>query len=114
MPYIDREKARAYKKAWNKQFYEKNKKQEIARVTKRKMDVRKWLNEYRGTMACHRCGESDPVCLDFHHRDPKTKDFRVGDTKAMGWGKKRLLVEIQKCVVVCANCHRKLHAKSAK
>ena len=114
MPYIDREKARLYKQKWNKEFYLKNKKQEIARVAKRKLVLREWLNDYKSKLACERCGESHPACLDFHHTNPGEKDFTIGNVKEHGWSRNRLLTEIQKCVVVCANCHRKLHAKVAK
>lgn len=114
MPYIDREKQRLYKQRWNKEFYRKNRKQEIARVARRKAALRDWLNKYRTSIACHKCGENHPACLDFHHKDPAAKDFSVGDMKAMGWSKDRLLVEIKKCVVVCANCHRKIHAALRK
>ena len=114
MPYIDKEKARLYKQKWNKDFYQKNRKAEMARVAKRKEELRGWLDTYKTSLACELCGENHPACLDFHHRDPKLKDFSVGNVKEHGWSKKRLLHEIQKCMVVCANCHRKLHAKVAK
>ena len=114
MPYVDREKGKAYKKKWNTEFYKKNKKKEIARVAIRKAKLRDWLDQYRSAITCQKCGENHPACLDFHHQDPSTKDFSLGDARAMGWGKKRLLAEIQKCVVVCANCHRKLNSKLTK
>lgn len=60
-------------------------------------------------LVCIRCGERDFYCLEFHHRDPKTKLFTVGQHfNHMAWG--RVLEEIAKCDVLCANCHRKLHA----
>ena len=114
MPYVDREKQKEYKNAWNKEYYRRNTKQEIKRVATRKAKLRDWLNEYRKSTSCSVCGESDPACLDFHHTNPKEKEFSLGDTKASGFSKKRLLNEIQKCVVVCANCHRKAHARSVK
>lgn len=114
MPYVNLEKRRLYNQKWNKEFYRKNKKQEIARVAKRKADIRDWLTEYRRKISCQNCGENHPACLDFHHTDKEEKDFTIGNARAMGWSKKRLLLEIQKCVVICANCHRKLHAKEAK
>ena len=111
MPYVDEEKRRLYNRKWNQTFYRKNRKQEIARVAKRKQQLRDWLDEYKAKLACELCGENDPVCLDFHHKDATAKDFTVGAIKGFGWGKERVLNEIQKCMVVCANCHRKLHAK---
>lgn len=55
------------------------------------------------------CGEQTLCCLDLHHLDPSTKRVKVN--KAIKhFGIKGLLVEIGKCVVLCANCHRKHHA----
>jgi hypothetical protein len=56
------------------------------------------------------CGESDPVCLDFHHRDPSIKSFEIArGVKCRSL--EAVQAEIAKCDVVCANCHRKRHAK---
>ncbi len=56
--------------------------------------------------ACTVCGiEDSPAIYDFHHRDPGNKDFSISQGKT--WAKIEL--EIQKCDLVCANCHRKLH-----
>lgn len=74
---------------------------------------RVWLHGLKAEVGCHICGESDPVCLDFHHKDPEEKLFTIG----MSSGRKRsvLLSEIAKCEVLCSNCHRKLEwAKSQK
>jgi hypothetical protein len=56
-----------------------------------------------------RCGESHPATLDFHHRDPNEKDFLLSSAARNGWGKERILREIEKCDVICSNCHRKEH-----
>lgn len=56
---------------------------------------------------CVRCGESDLSCLDFHHRDRETKDADA--TGMRRFSLKRMLAEIAKCDVLCANCHRKHH-----
>ena len=56
---------------------------------------------------CVKCGEQDVACLDFHHRDPLEKEGHIGEFRKFGI--KRLLAEIAKCDVLCANCHRKYH-----
>jgi len=46
--------------------------------------------------------------LDFHHRDPLKKDFALGrGAKRKSWETAKL--EIDKCDLVCSNCHRELH-----
>jgi hypothetical protein len=53
-----------------------------------------------------KCGESDPVCIDFHHREGK----EIAISRAIrAFGPKRLREEIAKCDMICSNCHRKLH-----
>ncbi len=56
------------------------------------------------------CGITDPIVLDFHHRDPSEKKTNVARFGRGGWSLKRIDEEIAKCEVVCANCHRRLHA----
>lgn len=51
------------------------------------------------------CGQTFPMCvMDFDHRDPSLKCFGIGQYKEGSVTK--LLAEIAKCDVVCANCHR--------
>ena len=56
-----------------------------------------------------KCGESDPIALDFHHRNPEEKEFNIGQALTRRVSLVKLLEEVAKCDVMCANCHRKLH-----
>jgi hypothetical protein len=59
---------------------------------------------------CAICGQSFPVAaMDLHHVDPSTKAFNIGRGIKLS-GRKRLQEEIEKCVALCAVCHRLLHA----
>lgn len=55
---------------------------------------------------CVICKYDNPVGLQFHHVDPFHKDFEI--SASTSW--KRILVELEKCVLVCANCHLEIHA----
>ena len=57
---------------------------------------------------CYFCSEAEPVCIEFHHTDPKSKDFDVANSRARSLAV--LQKEIDKCIPVCSNCHKKLHA----
>lgn len=62
--------------------------------------------------SCTKCGYSRCVdAMDFHHRDPTTKDFQIG---AGGVYHRFEIVklELDKCDLLCANCHRELHASA--
>lgn len=60
--------------------------------------------------SCLRCGESDAAALDFHHLDPSAKNGEVARMARSGAAAKAR-AEAAKCVILCANCHRKLHAR---
>ncbi len=56
---------------------------------------------------CAKCGDTRPYVLDFHHKDKDDKDFTIGKMKKGAY--ETLQKEIDKCVVLCANCHREFH-----
>ena len=67
------------------------------------------LVEYKGGK-CERCGYDKCIdALEFHHLDPNEKDFGLscGDTRSL----EKLKKEADKCIMVCANCHREIHAE---
>jgi 5-methylcytosine-specific restriction endonuclease McrA len=81
----------------------------IQAVTKRRRKLREMAKEYKGGK-CMICGYSKyKGALDFHHLDPSKKNFGIsvrGLTRS--WDK--IKAELDKCILVCANCHRELHA----
>ncbi|HEY1074630.1 MAG TPA: hypothetical protein VGE59_02925, partial [Patescibacteria group bacterium] len=95
---------------WNRTYYENNRLLERGRILERKKSIAEKLAFLKSSKSCCVCGESSSVCLDFHHLDDKTKSFNLSDVKSWGWSMKKVEAEIEKCVVLCANCHRKVHA----
>jgi hypothetical protein len=69
-----------------------------------------WFRSIKSQSGCIKCGENDIRCLDFHHRDTNEKDSNVSRMLVM-YGKQRILKEMEKCDILCANCHRKEHFK---
>lgn len=69
---------------------------------------KKLLWRYKKLCKCALCSESEPVSLDLHHKNPKEKDF--DPSSLVSYSTETLKAEIRKCVVVCSNCHRKIHA----
>jgi hypothetical protein len=70
---------------------------------------RKWLVDYKKKLKCVRCDESHPATLTFHHKNNLEKSFEIGNAIKLGVSLKRLVSEIEKCEVLCANCHAKEH-----
>lgn len=94
----------------NREWY-KEKSEQIK--TKRKIylqEKRKWYDEYKQTLKCSKCEENHPSCLEFHHIDPKKKDFSISNALIqLNLNKIDILKEIDKCIVLCSNCHKKHH-----
>jgi len=69
----------------------------------------KYVQDYKSANPCIVCKEAEPICLDFHHVDPSEKTENVSSLLRKG-SINAVKEEIAKCVMLCANCHRKLHA----
>ena len=90
----DKEKKKPYRKQW-------------ARDAKNRLLA--MTDEIKQQQGCAYCKEKDVVCLDFHHTETN-KDASVGNLINQRNSLASIIAEIQKCEVVCSNCHRKLHA----
>ena len=90
-------------------WYHSNPENRIHAVEKNKRNrhkVAEWLENYKRGLSC-KCGENHPACISFHHEGGK--DFNIGGAARKGYSISRILSEIKKCIVMCENCHRKLH-----
>ena len=101
-PIVNRETQR--------RWYKNNRDKGCANTKLQREKKLKWFRELKLNYRCIVCGEDEPYCIDFHHLDPKNKLFGVGATNAQRYPKQKILDEIKKCVPLCSNCHRKLHA----
>lgn len=82
-------------------------------VSRRRQKLREMAREYKGNK-CAVCGyKKCPSALEFHHRDPKKKDFGLS-VKGLTRSWDKIKEEIDKCTLICANCHREIHAGLAQ
>lgn len=101
------EKVRAYARA----YYRANPEKHLGvrlKTTKTMNKKKELIATYKSTHPCS-CGESHPAALDFHHIDSAIKDGNIS-YMVRNNTLQELSEEISKCVVLCSNCHRKLHA----
>ena len=70
-----------------------------------------WIAVYKEKQGCVRCHIHDPRVLEFHHKDTSQKEFNIADYYYSQFSHEKLKLEIAKCTVICANCHRILHAE---
>jgi len=94
-------------KETKKVYYENNKEKLIQYQIDRYQELSLKFNNWRKTLKCSRCEESDYACLEFHHCNPSEKEMNI--RKMVARGIKSVLSELKKCVVLCANCHSKVH-----
>lgn len=108
MPYKTLVDQRSYARKHyllNRDAYQERARECDARV---RAEGRRIVLEHLRANPCIDCGEADPVVLEFDHRDPATKRFEIGGAvRTRPVSVKRLLAEIAKCDVRCANCHRR-------
>ncbi len=101
MPYKDRERQLQAQR----DHYARQRQTYKDRNTKRRERFRQILNDLKD-VPCADCGGRFPsVCMDFDHLPGEVKSFQVG-TVGHASSEKRLLEEVAKCEIVCANCHR--------
>lgn len=88
MPYSDKEKNKEYQRQW-------------------KRDHKNWYRDYKATLSCSKCGFSHPAVIQFHH--PREKEFNISRAVNSKTSRERIMAEIAKCEILCANCHFILH-----
>lgn len=77
-------------------------------VTERRQKLKKQCVEYLGGK-CSLCGYNKyHGALDFHHKDPTQKDFNFAKFRRYKFTQV-LKQELDKCILLCANCHREVH-----
>lgn len=102
--------------------YSNLKREFLTKEEKRKRNyenVKSWVNrikeksvEYKGGK-CEVCGYDKCMrSLDFHHLDPNEKEFAIGSGDCKCWDK--IKNELDKCILVCKNCHGEIHYEIEK
>ena len=82
------------------------------RAMYRKIKMKRRLIEYKGGK-CEICGYSrNDNAFDFHHVNPEEKDYIISGRYNNSF--EALKKEVDKCMLLCANCHRELHANMNK
>lgn len=95
----------------DKRYYKIHNTKRKLQVQQRIRRLRQWFALLKTDKVCGLCKENHIACLDFHHKDKTKKIMDLSDVVNAGWGEKKILLEIDKCDIICANCHRKLHWK---
>lgn len=92
-----------------REWYSRNRARKLEMQQRRRQDIHDFLDATKVKSGCLRCGERDPRCLVFHHRNGETKAFDLGLAGSGSIGMEAIIAEMAKCDVLCANCHLKHH-----
>jgi len=85
----------------------KNKEDMYANQKRHRVSMRAKILDYLLEHPCEICGESDPIVLEFDHINPENKTKNVARYLAGHAGWDKIFSEIEKCRVLCCNCHRR-------
>lgn len=105
MPYKDKKDQRE----GSHRHYIKNKEKIKLRAhiwtVEQRQKARVLVNNYKATHGCFKCNIKDFRCLDFHHTG-NNKVINIGVAINRAWSLSHIQKEMEKCKVVCSNCHR--------
>jgi len=101
---------RIYDRKYHANRSDEVKRRKLEKQNSRRKDILTKVREYKGELGCKCCDEKEPICLEFHHTNPNEKDFNVADALKSGLSFTGIIREAEKCIVVCSNCHKKIHA----
>ena len=104
MPYKDRNKQKEYQQKHHQRTKKKKRKQQNQLKDKRQHFVLEEMQRRGGK--CAKCGFSDIRALDWHHLDPDEKVNSISEMIRDRVSMDKLQAELDKCELICANCHR--------
>jgi hypothetical protein len=96
-------------KAASRRHYAKHRKKVLASVQAYKDKKKAEWRRYKRTLSCTKCGIKHPAVIDFHHVDRDDPNKQKVHKLVCSGRFKAAYKEIEKCMVLCANCHRILH-----
>lgn len=109
MPHKDTEERKAYRRRYHKEWYERNKEEQRERIRGNRKRYRAEWNKFKSEQVCSHCGASHPAVIDFHHENPAPDDKKINKLTSNGQYKAARKEVEERCIPLCANCHRILH-----
>lgn len=113
MPYKDESVRKAKHAEYSRRYYLANKEKVLVLSKANRAIAKARWDIFKRTLKCTKCGFNHPAALDFHHTNPSEKENLVSKLVSNGCFA-AAMEEVQKCIVLCANCHRVHHAEELK
>lgn len=99
---------KACQRLLSKEWYNNNKEHHLNNVKRTNASIRDAVRRWKESLSCTLCAEREPCCLELHHIDDNEKDFNLSYAW-MSFGLPKFIDEVNKCIVLCSNCHKKIH-----
>lgn len=118
MPFRDKsryqsEEWKEYQRNYQRSWHQRHRAERLASIRQRKAVIKAATSEYiqgiKSQLCCVDCGQHHPATLHFHHLHAEDKEFNIGHAVSAGISLDRIKKEIEKCIVLCANCHAIRH-----
>ena len=110
MAYKDADKQREYQKEWIRKNEEQKEKNKLNSRNRKKLIAERMFNHKLMIGKCYSCNIYDhPCCLDFHHLGEDEKKDTICRLVGGGYKWEKIEEEMNKCILLCSSCHRKLH-----
>jgi hypothetical protein len=114
MPFKDKDRYQSeewkeYQRNYQRSWHQRHREKRLAKSYKRKAAIHEYVQEIKSQLCCADCGERHPATLQFHHLNSEDKMFNIGNAIRDGISLDRIKKEIEKCIVLCANCHAIRH-----
>ena len=92
---------------YQREHYKKNRVHRRSLIVKQEKKIKDYVIASKDGKLCMDCsGKFPPYVMDYDHRDPTTKICNPCEIFTKGWGLKKVQEELDKCDLICANCHR--------
>jgi hypothetical protein len=119
MPFKDgnryqSEKWKEYQRTYHRSWHQRNKEKRLARIYERRAAIYQHVQNIKSQLCCADCGQRHLATLQFHHLNSEDKVFNISDAARRGTSLDRIKKEMQKCIVLCANCHLIRHYNMRK
>lgn len=106
MAYKDPEKT----KLFHREYYKKNKTKSLERSKTQRIAAKIWFGKLREFIGCVICADRREECLEFHHLNAREKESSVSEMVSRNRNKRDILLELEKTVCLCSNCHKTVHS----
>lgn len=96
----------------SQKYYKKNRDAVLQRTRNRLRLHTLRLNYIQRKATCSHCGIWDFTVLEFNHMPGVNKLFNIGRTKSKSKSWAKIMNEVRKCEILCANCHKRVTARN--